>query len=449
MKAPLRAAFHHTCLSLSTLHRYFFAVSALLFIAFTPLAAWTLIDDFESRDWYDPHWVQWFRLGTATYGNYQGRNCVKLTGPTDKGAQSIITQFFAGENWSNVTSIRLDIYTQTSATNMTVKLEPYSPADTPCIDASTTRTMSVPNSWQTYSWNYSILPSSPVGKIQIIFDALGANEATFYMDNLRLVVGGTEYTWDDFEEKSRQWTGAGNAVPLIEHVSHNASTSTTNGGAGLLWWQHNVADNYAGLALPPGFDANWRSEQQLRADVRCSDVNVPITFYFWYSGGWGEEAAPRYVSQADTWQTLCWELPPGTDSFNVTGFNVNVKTDASHPSGTFYIDNLYIGSPQTNITVVKSTSTATARPGEEITYTITYGNSGADGATNLYIYDAIPFNTVLAAQPAAGSADAVEYYVGSGWTSAYDPSAAKIRWRDNSVAAGESGRSVSFKVKPR
>jgi uncharacterized repeat protein (TIGR01451 family) len=424
------------------------ALFLFILLAAVRAGAWTLFDDFESRNWYDPNWADWFRAGTATYGTYQGRDCVKLTGPTDKGAQSIITNFFPGENWSNVDMIKLDIYVQTSVNTMTAKLEPYSPANTSCIDPTTALPMSTINSWVTYTWDYSIPAAAPVAKLQLIFDILGSNQATFYIDNLRLVLqDGTTHYWDDFNDRGKQWAVSGSTAMwsnLPEYVSHNASTATVNGGAGTLWWNYSGPD-FAQL-LPSGVNADYRSYNIIRADVRCSTTTIPVKMYFWY-GSWGEETEARYVSQKDTWQTLYWDLPAGTTNNNVTGLNPRVCPSALIPNGTFYIDNIYVGN--TRLSVSKSTSTASARPGDEVTYTITYKNSGTDEITSLQLIDVMPFNGYISASATIGSADTVEYYVGSSWTATYSAAATKIRWRDNVVSGGGGDNMVSYKVKLR
>ncbi|MFH1368024.1 MAG: hypothetical protein ABII64_02730 [Elusimicrobiota bacterium] len=104
------------------------------------------------------------------------------------------------------------------------------------------------------------------------------------------------------------------------------------------------------------------------------------------------------------------------------------------------------------MSLMKSTDTAVARPGDTtILVTLTYDNSGNEPATNLYITEALPFNTYLAADPSAdpglGNADSIEYYVGSAWQGGYDVTATKVRWKDDSVPSGSGDQTVSYKIK--
>lgn len=95
----------------------------------------------------------------------------------------------------------------------------------------------------------------------------------------------------------------------------------------------------------------------------------------------------------------------------------------------------------------KSTSTAYAKPGEEITYTITYENTGTAPASNFCITQAVPFNTYISEDVALGSADEKEYYIGTDWSESYNDQATKIRWKDNNVSASSGQLSVSYKLK--
>jgi len=84
-----------------------------------------------------------------------------------------------------------------------------------------------------------------------------------------------------------------------------------------------------------------------------------------------------------------------------------------------------------NIALTKSANKTQASQGEEITYTITYANTGTGGATDVVITDSIPTGTTYV----AGS-------VSNGGTL----SGATLTWTIASVASGGSG-SVSFRVK--
>ena len=89
-----------------------------------------------------------------------------------------------------------------------------------------------------------------------------------------------------------------------------------------------------------------------------------------------------------------------------------------------------------NLTLSKSASvTGSAIPGATITYTITYGNTGTTSADNVYIVDAIPTNT--------------KYILGtvSGIGATFNSVNNEITISRNSLAAGTTGQTATFKVK--
>ncbi|MDH3273605.1 MAG: DUF4347 domain-containing protein, partial [Gammaproteobacteria bacterium] len=83
------------------------------------------------------------------------------------------------------------------------------------------------------------------------------------------------------------------------------------------------------------------------------------------------------------------------------------------------------------ITLSKSADVATAKPGDAITYTLTYGNSSVGDATNLVITDTIPANTTLV--PASITGGGTE-------------SGGVITWNLGPLAAGQVNRTADFAV---
>jgi uncharacterized repeat protein (TIGR01451 family) len=127
-------------------------------------------------------------------------------------------------------------------------------------------------------------------------------------------------------------------------------------------------------------------------------------------------------------------------AWDVSGLTSDWASVASTTTGS--------GGPA-EISVSKSTSTSSAKPGESITYTITYANNGGAAATNLVITDSVPLNTTLNGDATAPNGETVEYYYSSAWSGTSDPSAEKIRWTRGSLNAGVTNQQVQFTVDVR
>jgi len=92
------------------------------------------------------------------------------------------------------------------------------------------------------------------------------------------------------------------------------------------------------------------------------------------------------------------------------------------------------------ITVVKSTSTASGKPGDSVEYYIKITNSGSEAATNLQLVDVVPFYTHLTAEATGCLSDdsiapTVEYWDGSTWGAGYTGKS-KVKWAWSSVGTG-------------
>ena len=94
-----------------------------------------------------------------------------------------------------------------------------------------------------------------------------------------------------------------------------------------------------------------------------------------------------------------------------------------------------------NIILYKSADKKYILPGQEVTYTINYGNIGQGTATDVNIIEVLPENTSL--KSATGNPS---YYVANKWQPTLSPSATKLKWLIPEVAPNQSG-SVSFTVK--
>ncbi len=87
--------------------------------------------------------------------------------------------------------------------------------------------------------------------------------------------------------------------------------------------------------------------------------------------------------------------------------------------------------PSPAVTLAKSADRASAKPGETVTYTLTYGNTGTESATSLVITDTIPANTTL-----------VPGSITNGGTA----SGGVITWALGTLQAGIINRTVQFAV---
>jgi len=452
---PRRKPNHtHTCLISLRFSISRFAITILYICLVTILScssifAWTLWDDCDSHYWMGPGWGG--RSVSLSSYTFLDHDCLRVTCLDNTANYACTaTKWFPDENWQNsVELFRAEVYLVSSSSNTTIKFESKDHNDTQIqgiwsaeIDTGT---------WLDIGWDIdqSLAGYSNIARVILTPDSLGTNECTYYFDNLRLVMtdGTTEY-WDDMNDRSRQWSYNGDYYIWnaggdgMEPISHRVSTTTTNAGSAHLQWG-STTYGYAEL-VAAGLSGDWSSYNMLRANIYCSDTGIPLKFYLWY-GDHGEDTPYRYVSISNTWETIAWPLPAGTSAYTITEFKPGVVPSALHLSGTYYIDNIWLG--YVDITMSKSTSTASGLPGDEVTYTITYGNSGTDSADNIYITDAVPFYTYISEGAAIGDANTVEYYVGSAWQSGYDASATKVRWLDYEVVGSTSGLDVQYKVK--
>lgn len=125
-------------------------------------------------------------------------------------------------------------------------------------------------------------------------------------------------------------------------------------------------------------------------------------------------------------------------------------SSSKKPSATdTAVDALTIATPA--VTLVKAANKATAKPGEVVTYTLTYTAGGSASSYAVTIVDPIPVNTLYVAGSAAGAGMTITYSHDGGAT--YDASGAApvthIRWqRTSPLAPGGSG-TTSFQAAVR
>lgn len=301
--------------------------------------------------------------------------------------------------------------------------------------------------------------------------------ASFYVDDISII------TTLHAPVRTRTYSGSDIWV---------ANTADAPGDTLMVWdlATSSVTSNLVDVVVSTGFSIGWASvpankyttpgttayfSYQIRNmgnaadDVTFSSAVVvgstwPMVMY------WDRDKSGTYTSGDVAYDKAVNLLPDGTGYFLVgvlvpltaslgqeTTVQITAKDNFGNGSNDSWptvgdddtlTDSFALSASGAIMSLMKSTSTAIARPGDTtVTVTLTYANNGNAAADNLYITEALPFNTYLIADPGAGNADTLEYYVGSAWQGVYDASATKLRWKDNSVASGGGTQAVSYQIR--
>ncbi|MDW8056101.1 MAG: hypothetical protein RMJ13_05280 [Elusimicrobiota bacterium] len=315
---------------------------------------WVMFDNCESRRWaWTGNW-SWNRVPTElTWGKFFGRDCLQVTSTDTKNAITIWTYTFPPENWSNVELVRMDVYVEFPNNTADLKFEPKD-KDGTSIESLYYENIP-PNQWVDCGWNIdqSKARYQNVSRILLIPDNLGSNSATFYFDNLRLIMtDGTTYYWDLFDTP-KVWTYAADAYAYYENnvykitdsaITWMGSTSTVNAGRIFMRWDGNKhqTDTYAKVESENLGDIDFSRYQKVRIDVLCSTTTAKIAVGFWDGNNW-DETSTLNVSSTDTYHTLEFNVPRNNQNFNwssVNNVSVLIKETDLVPSGEIYIDNI-------------------------------------------------------------------------------------------------------------
>ncbi len=98
------------------------------------------------------------------------------------------------------------------------------------------------------------------------------------------------------------------------------------------------------------------------------------------------------------WQHRWFDLTPWVSQTITVTFAVH--QDAGLPTTTVYLDEVSVGSAHADLWVTKDAGVLSAGPGEELVYTIAYGNQGGADAENVQIRDVLPDgSSFVAADP--------------------------------------------------
>jgi hypothetical protein len=181
----------------------------------------------------------------------------------------------------------------------------------------------------------------------LIPDNLGSSPATFYFDNIRLIMtNGTTYYWDVFKSSSGIWTYAGDAYAYYDNgyqTTESAitwSTSTTHMSNVLYFKWDSGKDGSNDAKLESAWYYNLRQYVKVKADVKCSTTNANIAISFWNGTSW-VPTQEKNVSSANVWQTLEWDLPDaGTSYYDTVKIIPIILNTNTVTSGEIYIDNI-------------------------------------------------------------------------------------------------------------
>lgn len=278
----------------------------------------------------------------------------------------IRTDAFPSENWETFIGLRADIYVSGISFGLDVEFEVRGCRFDPPDLIETIYCYNLHPGWNTCTWFFRTARDySDVTYVSMVFEDYGATSPTLYIDNLRLVTDDGECEWDDMDDCSHWWVYGGDWVDWscpqrifgLEPITHNhADLATCPSGAVYLQWDYiqgsnlNQEETFAevGTSLETIFGSNelnedWSGYNRISADVRISDADVPISVFLWDNDrrmGFGTPV--RFIKEADTWQTLVWDLPwpPQFDPSNVDQVKFVVNDINEHPTGVLYIDNI-------------------------------------------------------------------------------------------------------------
>jgi hypothetical protein len=317
---------------------------------------WEMVENCESRRWWGSVGWGWTRDTFLRWGNYFGRNCLQVYSThTIANCMYFGTKTFPLENWKdNVELVRMDVYVEFPDNTADLKFEPKD-KDGNTIEKSIYYYDLPTGSWIDCEWNIDQSSSGyqNVKQIYLIPDSLGTNPATFYFDNLRLVMtDGTTYYWDVFESSSTLWTYSGDGYAYYDNgyqttesaITWSGSTSTANSGRIYMQWASDK-DGGTNEAKVESEERNLRGCVKIKADIKCSTTTAQITIGFFNSSvsPYWVECSTKTVSQVNTWETLEWNLPVASDTYwsSVKIIPV-IKNTNEVTSGEIYIDNIQV-----------------------------------------------------------------------------------------------------------
>lgn len=314
---------------------------------------WSLWDNCDTRQWTNETWGG--GISTFQWGNFQGRNCLKVVVNSNWGFIRTDTAFPL-ENWNSpITGLKMDIYCQTNIpSNNNVKIEVCSSNFTTMYNGYTSTNMTT-KQWKEIGWSFSG-DLSKTAKINFVFDWLGTSYKpyTFYVDNIRIVSNGKAVSWDIMNQPQHKWTynGWDDAVVwnsavgvsgLIPITHNNTSTSNPAGALFMRWDASKPIVDYAKIYIS-GLNEDWSLYRggKISAMISCSATNHIVVGF--YDGTTERQTSEKRITSINTWETITWDIPNEDMTWsNLTELYFLVRTSSGDPTGTIYIDHIKRG----------------------------------------------------------------------------------------------------------
>ena len=226
----------------------------------------------------------------------------------------------------------------------------------------------------------------------------------------------------------------------------NAPTTVYVGDTFVVEAEATITRSPSYISFPLQFDRSLFELYQVRLDYYVnSDFsgNVALTEYDIYYSVPGGSIPYHGVRAYFTLRAV----RAGTGRFASLQMDVNRNQTAFDYNSTIWQYSMQVISLNPSLTISKSDSPDPAPPGGNITYTVTYGNTGYGNATNVVITDPIPGNTSYVRGSAFGeSGVSIEYYDGTIWSSTEPLVATAIRWVVGSVLGNSTGHQAGFQA---
>lgn len=434
-----------------------------------------LVPDFVMGPSGQSFMIQWGRVDTAGEWAGGGVRFQPALAPatTDISAYNNISFFIFTPNVNTKATIKLNDYVGGVEHGGRVKLSDY--------------VVTVSSSWQEV-----VIPLAAFKRDNPTLDLTKANNIVLVAD----VTNGLEYDTSGVVRIDNLKLSTQPRAPYNSLIYSGGDKGTSNvsdiPGDTLLWWDQagsSATSNEVTVRVSAGYAEAWVVQPPV-----TNSATVGTTNYYAFQIRNDGNRADRITFSTQTvsgnaWQTrtfydkdksgtfsagddVCWDtiglLPQSTHYFlvgiyvpqgAVNGSSTTVRLTAkdnfgsgandSWPSTTnddtiTYDFSATCAGP--SLTVVKSTDTATGKPGATVNYTLTVKNSGDASASNLVLVDVIPTNMELGGA-ASGASATISYYVGSSWTGTWSANATKIRWTWATVNSGGASVSGSYPAK--
>ncbi len=200
------------------------------------------------------------------------------------------------------------------------------------------------------------------------------------------------------------------------------------------------------ISFPLQFDRSLFELCQVRLDYYMNanfSGNVSLTEYDIYYSVPGGSIPYHGVRAYFTLRAV----RAGIGRFASLQMDVNRNQTSFDYNSTIWQNSMQVISLNPSLTISKSDSPDPAPPGGNITYTITYGNTGYGNATNVVITDSLPGNTSYVSGSAfCEPGVSIEYYDGTIWSSTEPVVVTAVRWVVGTVLGNTTGHQAGFRA---